>query len=193
MTTAAGAVLQTVALGEHFAITQTGLEVIGEPDFDQCEELWENLLTTEKTIQFAIGDAMLYFRKRWGDRADQIISDRTGYSFESLRNFEWVAEKVVPDVRRLDKLTFTHHQMVARCAPGEQKEWLKKAADTDDKPWTTAKLGTQLRVSGGAAAVSYWLMVRCETEDARQALQDRLELEGYSCKPTDDVKKAPAA
>ena len=109
-----------VTLGPHFQITPAGLTVTGEPSFEQCQALWDGLTTLEKGIQFAIGDAMRYFKKRWGERAAQIVSDATGWSFSTLSNYEWVATHVAADNRMLDRgLSFRHHQVVAKYAPRE--------------------------------------------------------------------------
>src|SRR5262245_9411684 len=116
-----------VTLGKHFRITASGLNVSGKPTFADCEHLWEGLRTLEKSIQFAIGDAMNYFRQAFGERADQIISDRTGWSHETLRSYEWAAEKVLPENRMMDRgLTFSHHYAVGALTPKEQRVWLDK-------------------------------------------------------------------
>ena len=50
--------IAAVGLSKHFEATARGLIVIGDPTFDECESLWETLLTFAKTIQFLIGVSM---------------------------------------------------------------------------------------------------------------------------------------
>ena len=175
-----------VGLGDHFTITPQGLEVTGHPSFDACQALWNKLLTAEKVIQFAIGDAAKYIRERFGHDADQIISDRTGWTLETIRNYEWIADKVPKQVRRLDKLHFTHHQKVAAQPVRVQARLLNQAADSEERPWTVARLSQAVAAGGEDVPATRWfLVVTCASEAKRDALQKRLELDGYECKPTE--------
>jgi hypothetical protein len=174
-----------VTLGRHFTITPAGLTVLGKPTFGECEQLWEALLTLEKSIQFSIGDAMKLFRELWGERAAQIISDRVGWTLETLRAYEWTAEKVAPENRVMDRLTYSHHQVVARLSPPEQKAWLAKASEPINdggSPWTVGRLKTAIKAGADPEPSRFYVMVTCVDEPARDALIQRLEREGYRCK-----------
>lgn len=173
--------LASVGLGEHFRITERGLTVDGQPSFKSCEQLWETLLTIEKVTQIAIGDAMRYFRERWGERASQIVSARTGWSLETLRNYEWISDSVPQEVRRFDKLTLTHHQKVARLQPREQKKWLDKAAE-DDTPWSVNRLTQAIRAGADVAPTAWGVVAFCDSEPARDAALKDLESRGFRCK-----------
>lgn len=187
--TVAQETLQTVRLGENFQITPQGLIVVGRPTFEQCDALWETLLTMEKTIQFAIGDAMKYIRARFEDKADQIISARTGWSFETIRNYEWVADKVPQDVRRLTELSFSHHQSVAGLPPDQQSAWLAKAID-GDKPWPVNRLRAAIKASGDIPVSAWFLLVKADSEVTRDALMTELESRGFVCTATE--RRSPA-
>lgn len=168
-----------VIVDEFFLITPQGLQVRGEPDFNQCELFWKQLRSMEKGIQFAIGDAAKYLRKRFGDKADQIISAATGWSHETVRAYEWTSDNVPAPVRQMDgPLTYSHHQAVGKLTPREQSKWLDKAAAGDgEKHWSVSKLKSAMKDEG--AEVSYWLMVKCKNATDRDKLQKRLESEGY--------------
>jgi hypothetical protein len=169
-------VLAPVRLGDHFEITPAGLTVKGKPSFAQCEHLWEALKTLEKALAFSIGDALRYFEDRWGERASQIV-DASGLSFETCRAYRWMAEKVAPADRRMDVLTPTHHMAVAKLPPREQREWLAKAADGDgEKPWPVARLKREIKHAGGEeGAVTFSILVFCESEADQEALARQLE------------------
>ena len=177
--------LVDVGLSEHFKITPTGLQVIGRPDFNACQALWNKLLTMEKVIQFAIGDAAKYIREHFGHDADQIISDRTGWTLETIRNYEWVADKVPKPIRRLDRLSFTHHQKLAGQPTDVQRKWLDRAADDEEGPWTVARLDAALKANGDVAPSAFFILVRCDSETKRNKLQAQLESEGYICTATE--------
>lgn len=172
--------LTSVDLCDLFQVTTHGLEVRGKPSFEACERLWDSLLLMEKTIQFAIGDAWHYFEERWGERASQIVSDRVGWSLDTLRNYRWVSERVAPNRRRLDKLSFSHHQKVAQCAPREQEKWLTQAAD-DEPPWSVKRL-TQAIKAGEDQVITCWVLVaRFDNEKKRDLAQRELEARGAIC------------
>lgn len=174
-----GADFAPVIVDEYFLITPQGLQVRGEPDFNQCELFWRQLRSIEKGIQFAIGDAAKYLRQRFGDKADQIISAATGWSHETVRAYEWTADNVLPPVRHMEELTYSHHQAVGKLPPREQSKWLDKAAaGNGEKPWSVSKLKAAMKDEGAEA--SYWLMVKCKNAADRDKLQKRLESEGYT-------------
>lgn len=168
-----------VLFDEYFLITPQGLQVRGEPSFTECELFWKQLRSMEKGIQFAIGDAAKYLRKRFGDKADQIITAATGWSHETVRAYEWTADNVPAPVRHMEELTYSHHQAVGKLTPREQVKWLDKAAAGDgDKAWSVNKLKAAIKEEG-AVESSFWLMVRCKSAAERDKLQKRLESEGF--------------
>lgn len=167
---------EPVIVDDHFMVTPQGLDVRGEPDFDQCEIFWKKLRSMERGIQFAIGDAAKYLRSRWGEKADQIISAATGWSEGTVRAYEWTAEKVPLNSRHMESLTYSHHQAVAKLPPREQAKWLNKAAGGE---WSVAKMKSEMKHEDYADR-SYWLTVRCKSEAERDALQKRLESEGFT-------------
>ncbi len=173
----------SVGISEYFEVTPKGLVVTGNPSFDACEALWETLRTFERCIQMSLGDAAKYFRKRFGDRADQILSAATGWSDETQRGYEWVAEKVPEAVRRLDVLTFSHHQKVAALPPPQQKKWLDKAAEGEDgRPWSVARLDKAIK-AGADQAISEWgFSASFADVRKRDDAMSRLEGQGARCR-----------
>ena len=175
-----------VILGPHFQITPSGLLVTGTPSFEVCQELWEALRTLEKSIAFAIGDAMLLFRKQFGEEASQII-DAAGISESTAEVYRWTAENVAPERRRMDVLSYKHHQLVGKMPPREQTKWLSQAAagNGTGKAWSASRLQAAIKAGSDVEARAWFLIVRCESETKRNKLQARLETEGYACKATE--------
>lgn len=178
--------LQSVGLGKYFRVSEKGLEIVGQPSFDQCEALWETLVTVHQTIQIAIGDAMKYFRERWGVRADQIISARTGWSLSTLHVYENTAKSIAPENRRFDALSYSHHQAVVALPPREQKRWLDKAAEGEDgQPWPVRRLKAAVKAGGDLPVQEYGFVAFIADERKRDDAQRELEGRGFRCTATE--------
>jgi hypothetical protein len=76
-------------------------------------------------FQFAIGDALNYGQKRYGEKYAQAM-DATGCAYQSLANWSWVASHVPID-NRVAGLSWTHHRLVAHLGTSEQKNILESA------------------------------------------------------------------
>lgn len=98
-------------LSPEFKLTTKGLEISGDPSYEQWEAVGETLKFLESSIQFALGDWLRYGERRWGEKYAQ-AAEETGYSEGTLRLYTHVANSVNPLVRT-NNLTFTHHQLVA--------------------------------------------------------------------------------
>jgi hypothetical protein len=70
----------------------------------------------------------------------------TGYDVASLRNMAWVASQVNLSLRS-DKLTWSHHVLLAPLEPEEQKRWLDRALA---ERLSVADLRIELRAARGA-------------------------------------------
>jgi hypothetical protein len=70
----------------------------------------------------------------------------TGYDVASLRNMAWVASQFDLSLRS-DKLTWSHHVLLAPLEPEEQKRWLDRALE---QRLSVADLRVELRAAQGA-------------------------------------------
>lgn len=178
--------LETVRLGDHFKITPQGLFVSGRPSIDQFESLGETLRTLDKSVKFAVFDYFREVEERFGERGSQLI-DASKWSEETLRVYRWTYKKVPQAVRRMDKLTMSHHQVVAKLTPKEQKKWLDRAAEGDERagvaePWSVSHLKSAVR-AGADPVVKMWVVVAyCDSEEKRDELAKELEARGIHCK-----------
>lgn len=176
--------LESFRIGPHFEISLTqGLIVTGKPTFDDDARLWDTLLTTGKSIQFAIGEAMEYIENKWGEKSSQIISDTTGWSLETLRNFKWVHQQV-PKENRRPELDWSHFQASAALPPKPQKDIIDRAAAGDDGvPWSVARLKQAIKHECVDVPIVTWgIQVTCKTEKARDLLRDELVQRRFECK-----------
>jgi hypothetical protein len=108
--------------------------------------------------QWWIGDWVRYGTSRWGEKYAE-AARVTGYDVASLRNMAWVASRFDLSLRN-DKLTWSHHVLLAPLEPDAQREWLGRASE---ERLSVADLRLELRAlrepprkssSGGATAVA---------------------------------------
>ena len=180
------AALQEINLGQHFRVTAQGLVVVGNPSFDAFDALGETFRTLDRSLQFAIGDFFREVEDRFHERSSQIL-DHTGWSESTLNAYRWTSRHVLPDVRRMDVLTYSHHQAVAKLPPAQQKQWLDRAAsppvddDTTSKPWSVSRLKQELKHADVASPTrTFGIWVQCESESDQDALARQLENLGRS-------------
>ena len=89
-----------------------------------------------------IGDWLLYGSARWGEM--YVVASRvTGYDPKSLRNMRYVAARFDLSLRR-DKLTWSHHALLAALEVPDRRSWLERAIADG---LSVADLRTELRAA----------------------------------------------
>jgi hypothetical protein len=94
--------------------------------------------------QWWIGDWIRYGTSRWGEKYAE-AARVTGYDVASLRNMAWVASQFDLSLRS-DKLTWSHHVLLAPLESEEQEYWLDRA---HRERLSVADLRLELRASRG--------------------------------------------
>ena len=89
-----------------------------------------------------VADWLAYGESQFKDRYDEAIR-RTSLSYQTLRNYAWVARRFDLS-RRRDTLSFGHHAEVAALEPPEQAYWLRKA---EEHGWSRNQLRAEVRAS----------------------------------------------
>jgi hypothetical protein len=77
--------------------------------------------------QWWIGDWVRYGTAKWGEKYAE-AARVTGYDVASLRNMAWVASCFDLSLRS-DKLTWSHHVLLAPFDTDVQREWLQRASE----------------------------------------------------------------
>jgi hypothetical protein len=166
-----------VGMGKFFEMSLTGLRVKGRPSLDVCGDFFEALRVFEKSLQFAIGDFLLWTEGMYGEAASQLV-DAGDWSESTVRAYRWVSSKVPPATRR-PELYWSHHQAVAERSPEEQKLWLERAVTgSNGEMWSVNRLLKELRAAkliekrgaGAAEAVQYLVIVEVESEEKQEEL-----------------------
>jgi hypothetical protein len=99
--------------------------------------------------QWWIGDWIRYGTSRWGEKYAE-AARVTGYDVASLRNMAWVASQFDLSLRS-DKLSWSHHVLLAPLEVEEQRSWLERA---HGERLSVADLRVELRarrLAGGKA------------------------------------------
>ena len=94
--------------------------------------------------QWWIGDWVRYGTAKWGEKYAE-AARVTGYDIASLRNMAWVASRFDLSLRN-DKLTWSHHVLLAPLEPDEQRKWLLRASE---ERLSVADLRLELRALRG--------------------------------------------
>lgn len=162
---------------EHFRLAETGLTVKGQPSFEEWESIGNLLHLMVRGIQWCVGDWLCYGDGEWGEKAAQVV-DATKWSYETVRVYRWVAERVPPQ-NRFPKLPFKMHMVVAALSTSEQHRWLTRALEgTDGATWSVKTLEDAVRQKqlGSGAGVAYLVVVTCADEDDQAACARQLDV-----------------
>lgn len=166
-----------------FCVTVNGLIVDGDPDIVAAQQAGDVLRTTEKAGPFALGDFINYVETRFGEMASQIIDFESGWSEKTCKIYSWLAGRISPGIRRMDRLGIKHHLLVATLSPAKQEHWLNKAsADDAEEPWTAAQLKKALEEGEPDLPETFWVLVSATSMADQSALQAQFEALGRSCK-----------
>jgi hypothetical protein len=141
-------------LARRVRATRTSLCLQDGLSFESWSRIGLQVGTLNDASAWWIGDWLLYGHRSFGDRYRSAIG-ATGLSYQTLRNYAWVASQFAPS-RRRDTLSFGHHAEVAALGEEGQEEWLRRAAL---RGWSRSELRRQLRAtrdgpSGAAGPVA---------------------------------------
>jgi len=121
-----------------FKLLPNGLEVIGNPTFEDWIACGKYLYKTKQSLNFIIGDYLRYGELKWGETYRK-TAEALGFEIQTLRNCKWVAGQVDASLRK-DTLSFSHYALIAEKEPEEQKELI----DIAEKEKLTVKEFTSL-------------------------------------------------
>lgn len=131
----------------QFELTPVGVQIAEGTSEDEWLDLGGALFKLGSAIQWLLGD-WLAFGEREYNKTYQQFAEWTGYEVKTLYQYGWVANSVDFSVRT-EKLSFTHHQLVASLRLEDdtidverQLYWLKKA---EVGKWTISQLRKEMR------------------------------------------------
>lgn len=112
-----------------YTLTDTGLEVSGQPTFAEHESVGEFIRRVHKASPWWVVDWLAYAESRaeWRERREQLV-DAGVYAEKTIRNMEYIGRRL-PKSRRRDNIDFTLHAEVASLEPAEQEEFLDRVEE----------------------------------------------------------------
>ena len=110
--------------------------------YDQWEQVGHSVQRVNESSAWWVGDWLVYGKDAFGDRYRRAV-DATGYDYQTLRNYAWVATRF-PMSRRRDSLSFGHHAEVAALENDAQDDWLHRAAVHD---WSRNELRRRIKTA----------------------------------------------
>ncbi len=155
------------SIPDSISVTDVGIIFNNDIEFDQWQRLMETLNQLTTAFQFAMGDALNYGQKRYGEKYAQAM-DATGCAYQSLANWSWVSSNV-PIHNRVTGISWTHHRIVAHVGTEQQKQLLESAR------------------SRNLSAVEFERELKGEDETEKKPLKQITIPEGWS---VDDANKA---
>ena len=154
-----------------FRFTPTGMEVDGEPEYGEWEQVGSFLQKVSGRIQWWIGDWLLYGECRWGETYREAM-ELTGLEENTLMACQWTASKF-EYLRRRNNLPFSSHREVAPLPPAQADEILDIAERDRLSTREVRKLVRELKAgekpepvfepSVERDAILSWLWARRET------------------------------
>ncbi|ANW16788.1 LmbU family transcriptional regulator [Streptomyces clavuligerus] len=130
---------------------QVELRIPAGLPFDSWCRLGSQIKRVSESSVWWLADWLVFGEEEYPDRY-QVVIKRTSLSYQTLRNYAWVARKF-PVARRRDALSLQHHAETAALPADEQDRWLERA---ERERWSARRLRRELRghhaVDGGAAA-----------------------------------------
>ncbi|MFI5525192.1 LmbU family transcriptional regulator [Streptomyces platensis] len=137
---AASAAGNQLGLGVQFH--KSGLVFTTKQSLSAWEKVGANLFSFANSSAWWIADWLVYGESTFHDRYVEAIR-QTSLSYQTLRNYTWVAREF-PLSRRRQSLSFSHHLEVVALEQPQQDYWLRQA---EKLSWSRNKLRGQIRSS----------------------------------------------
>lgn len=107
--------------------------------YDDFIRVGAALSAMQRAIHWWLGDWLNAGEDALGERYAQAV-DETDFVIGTLQNDAWVSRQVHRSLRN-ERLSWTHHYLVAALDPEQQRQWLDRAARFD---WSTRDLRQHL-------------------------------------------------
>jgi len=112
------------------------------PSLEAWERVGVNIFSFAESAAWWIADWLVYGESKFQGRYEEAVK-RTPLSYQTLRNYTWVARKF-PLSRRRPNLSFSHHLEVVALDQPQQDYWLRRA---EELGWSRNKLRAEVRAS----------------------------------------------
>lgn len=107
-----------------FILDRVGLKAIGEPSYEDWQNVGEFIKKAEGAVHFWIGDWLNYGEAKWGEMYSQAM-DATGYEYGTLRDDKWLSSSIKLSDRS-DNLGVAHARLIAPLPEEDKKYWAEE-------------------------------------------------------------------
>ncbi|MBR8743444.1 hypothetical protein DSY14_17175 [Nocardiopsis sp. MG754419] len=121
---------------------RTSLSLPPRLPLDEWQRLGTKIFTFWDSSSWWLGDWLVYGQANYPDRYQVAVSE-TGLSYQTLRNYAWIARQFKVH-RRHPELSFQHHAEVAGISQDEQDRWLDRA---ERFGWSRNELRRRIKAS----------------------------------------------
>lgn len=132
-----------IEIGSKYKTTAVGLVAKTNADYGEWEVALGVCCDLHRSSQWWIGDLLNIGEHTYGETYSQAL-DATGFDEGYLRNLKYVTSRI-PLSLRSDKLTFSHHQLVAPLEPDLQEAWIGRAIENH---WTVKQMREAMQGEG---------------------------------------------
>ena len=130
-----------IGLPKQVTISRTALVLPSDFSVEEWQTVGAKLAAYQNGIQWWLGDWWHYGAHAYGARQARVKAKGAfPYAFPTLMNWGWVAGSVATSLRR-EALSWSHHELIARYPPDEQKKWLDRAEMAE---WSVKKFGQSI-------------------------------------------------
>jgi hypothetical protein len=123
-------------------VEKSGLLFLEKLPLHSWEMVGQQLVSIAESSTWWIADWLAYGEFSFQDRYLEAVR-KTNLSYQTLRNYAWVARRF-EIARRRDALSFGHHAEVAALEQPEQDYWLRKA---EELGWSRNQLRSEVKTS----------------------------------------------
>lgn len=142
-------------------LSRTGMQIPDNLKPEQWAEVGGLLRDIDVALQWMIGDWFVYGNANF-NLDYETFAEEIGFSIRTLQQYKYVAENVDSSVRT-EKLSFTHHQLVASLrnkndVPDveQQRRWINQAVENR---WTVKQMRDAMAGKTSASPVRYFKAV----------------------------------
>lgn len=128
-----------VKMTELVKYEQMGLAFPKELTWEEAEQVAHTLFRMQGALAWWVGDFLNFSEGKWGEEYAQLVPE--GYKPKTFTSWQWVASKIPAENRRL-KLSWSHHQAVAKLEPEDREKFLSLAIENN---WSLRELRENVR------------------------------------------------
>lgn len=141
---------ETSVITRHVLSSNMGLTIIGDPTFEDWEEIVATYTHVYDKSQWWIGDAIAYGEGKFGEKYAQAVNI-TGRKLDTLKNIVSVCQRVQLS-RRNENLSFKHHSRIAGLPYQTGDELLVRA---QREHWNSDELGEEVKKINELAGIPH--------------------------------------